>query len=255
MRSVVRLFSGLTETGQDLWRSRYLLYQLIRRDIRIRYKQAVMGFAWAILMPIVVILSGLVVRSVVSHLSDVPLDTANISGLMVKSVPWSFFVGALGFATNSIAGNQVLVTKVYFPRSVLPIASVAAVGFDTLIGSIAVIAVLPFLGVQLSLALLWVPVLVLLLGVFTLACGLLFSSANVFFRDVKYLVQVLVTFGIFFTPVFFEPAMLGSAGTWAMMNPIAPPAIVIVSVSATDQLRGDRTPRRMPTGSVVGIRS
>ena len=163
MRSVVRLLSDLTETGQDLWRFRYLLYQLIRRDIRIRYKQAVMGFGWAVLMPMVVILSGLVVRVVVSQLSDAPLDTANISGLMVKAVPWSFFVGALGFATNSIAGNQVLVTKVYFPREVLPIASVAAVGFDTLIGSIAVVAVLPFLGVQLSLALLWVPVLLLLL--------------------------------------------------------------------------------------------
>ena len=105
----------------------------------------------------------------------------------------------------------------------LPLASIAARLFDSLIAAVALAIALPFLGVHLSPALLWLPVLAFLLVTLTAASGLFLSCANLFFRDVKYIVQLLLTFGIFFTPVLIEPAMLGATGARLMMlNPLAP---------------------------------
>ena len=213
----------LGEIFLDFWKYRELLVQLAKRDIRIRYKQAVMGFAWAVLMPIVVVGAGVLVRYAMATISHTALNLSSIAGLAVKSLPWSFFVGSLGFSVASLTGNSNLVAKIYFPREVLPLSVTLAQGFDTLIGTIVVTIMVAAVGVTPSWQLLWVPVLVLLLFCITLAVGLFVSCANLFFRDVKYIVQVLVTFGIFFTPVFFEPTMFGPVGAPLMMlNPLAP---------------------------------
>jgi ABC-type polysaccharide/polyol phosphate export permease len=211
------------EIGRDLWDYRELLFQLARRDIRIRYKQAVMGFGWAVFMPMFVVLAGLLVRFAMAHLSHTTLDAGSVAGLAVKSVPWSFFVGSLGFAVASLVGNSSLVSKIYFPREVLPLSATLAQGFDSLIGSATVTVGIALMGVRPTWALLWLPVLAALVVCFTAATGLFVGCANLFFRDVKYIVQVLLTFGIFFTPVFFEPAMFGPLGARLMMlNPLAP---------------------------------
>lgn len=217
------VFADLREIATDLWDRRDLLYQLARRDVRIRYKQAVMGFAWAIFMPLLVVLAGFLIRLAMATVSGSELRTTTVAGLAVKSLPWAFFVGSIGFAVNSLTGNINLVSKVYFPREVLPLASIGAQLFDTLIGAAGLLLLLPFLGVRPTLALAWVPLLALTLITFTAASGLFLSCANLFFRDVKYIVQVLLTFGIFFTPVLFEPAMLGPIGAKVvMLNPLAP---------------------------------
>jgi len=208
---------------RDLWSHRELLGQLTRRDIKIRYKQAVMGFAWALFMPLLVVLSGLIVRLAIASISGTAIDRSTIGTLMVKALCWSFFVGTIGFATPSLSGNVTLVTKVYFPREVLPLAALGAVGFDTLIGGLAVAVAVPLTGGLASPALVWVPVLLVILVALTAAAALFLSCANLFFRDVKYIVQVLLTFGIFFTPVLYEPVALGATGApWVMLNPIAP---------------------------------
>lgn len=213
----------LAEIFLDFWKYRELLVQLAKRDIRIRYKQAAMGFAWAILMPIVVVGAGVLVRYAMATISHTTLNLSSIAGLAVKSLPWSFFVGSLGFSVASLTGNANLVSKIYFPREVLPLSVTLAQGFDTLIGSMVVTVMVAALGVTPSWQLLWVPVLVVLLFCVTMAVGLFVSCANLFFRDVKYIVQVMVTFGIFFTPVFFEPTMFGPVGAPLMMlNPLAP---------------------------------
>ena len=215
--------SQLGEIFLDFWRYRELLVQLAKRDIRIRYKQAAMGFAWAILMPIVVVGAGVLVRYAMATISHTALNLSSIAGLAVKSLPWSFFVGSLGFSVASLTGNANLVSKIYFPREVLPLSVTLAQGFDTLIGSMVVTVMVAALGVTPSWQLLWVPVLVAFLFCVTMAVGLFVSCANLFFRDVKYIVQVMVTFGIFFTPVFFEPTMFGPVGAPLMMlNPLAP---------------------------------
>jgi ABC-type polysaccharide/polyol phosphate export permease len=217
------VFKILQEVVSDFREYRDLLYQLTLRDIRIRYKQAVMGFGWAVFLPALVVLAGVLVRGAMAYISGRELETAEIVGVAVKSVPWSFFVGAIGFATNSLTGNGSLVTKIYFPREVFPVGAVLAQTFDSTIGAIALVLVLPFLGVTFGWSVLWVPVLAVLLFLFTTAVGIFLACGNLFFRDVKYIVRVLLTFGIFFTPVFFEPAMFGPTGAWAMMlNPLAP---------------------------------
>ncbi len=217
------VLADLREIATDIWRRRDLLYQLARRDVRIRYKQAVMGFAWAIFMPLLIVLAGFLIRLAMATVSGSELQTTTVAGLAVKSLPWAFFVGSIGFTVNSLTGNMNLVTKVYFPREVLPLASIGAQLFDTLIGTAGLLLLLPFLGVRPTAALLWVPLLALILIMFTAASGLFLSCANLFFRDVKYIVQVMLTFGIFFTPVLFEPAMLGPIGAQlVMLNPLAP---------------------------------
>lgn len=217
------VFKILQEVIADFREYRDLLFQLTLRDIRIRYKQAVMGFGWAVFLPALVVLAGVLVRGAMAYISGRELETAEIVGVAVKSVPWSFFVGAIGFATNSLTGNGSLVTKIYFPREVFPVGAVLAQTFDSAIGTAALILILPFLGVSYGWTVLWVPVLAVILFLFTVAVGVFLACGNLFFRDVKYIVQVLLTFGIFFTPVFFEPSMFGATGAWAMMlNPLAP---------------------------------
>lgn len=208
---------------REVWESRELLMQLVIRDIRVRYAQAAMGYLWALLIPLVVVLSGTLVRVAMATVSGRALVAAVIGATAVKAVVWSFFSGALSTTTASLLSNKPLFTKLYFPREVLPLSAVMAQMRDTGVGVVALLIALPFLGLKLSVALLWVPLLVVLLVVFTTAVGMLTSCANLFFRDVKYLVQLVLTFGLFLTPVFFEPAMLGPVGGRVLMLvPLSP---------------------------------
>jgi lipopolysaccharide transport system permease protein len=207
----------------DFLHSRDLLVQLTLRDIRIRYKQAAFGFAWALLLPITIILAGLLIRVAISVASGEPLDTQQLAGMAIKSVPWAFFVGCIGTATPSLTGNITLVTKVYFPREVLPIAACLAQTFDSGIGLIAVTLVLIPLKVGFSAQLLWVLLLLPLLWIFSTAAALFLACANLFYRDVKYLVQVFLSFGIFFTPVLVDASMFGPKfAPIIMLNPLSP---------------------------------
>lgn len=215
------MFADIKDATIEVWQHRELLEQLTRRDIKLRYKQAAMGLAWAVFMPCLIVLSGLIVRYAMAQISGAALKQSDIANIAVKGVGWAFFVGALGFATASLVGNSNLVTKIYFPREVLPLSSVGAQSFDTSIGLLTLVLVLPFLGVRLHPSLAWVPLLLLLLLLFTTGVSLFLSCANLFFRDVKYIVQVVLMFGIFFTPIFFEPSMLGPRGAQlAMLNPL-----------------------------------
>ena len=205
----------------ELWRYRGLTYELMRRDIRVRYKQTALGFAWAVLMPMLVVLAGATVRYAMAYIGGQRVGIQDLAGIAIKAVPWSFFVGTMGFATASLVGQANLVTKIYFPREVLPLSSVGAQAFDTSIGLLTLIVILPFLGVRLHASFVWIPLLLLLLVLFTTGVSLFLSCANLFFRDVKYIVQVVLMFGIFFTPIFFEPSMLGARGAHlAMLNPL-----------------------------------
>jgi len=195
----------------------------MRRDIRVRYKQTALGFAWAVLMPMLIVMAGATVRYAMAYIGGRHLGVQDLAGIAIKAVPWSFFVGSMGFATTSLVGQSNLVTKIYFPREVLPLASTLAQAFDACIGIITLFIAFTLLRIPWGVAALWAPPLALLAFFFTAGLALLVSCANLFFRDVKYVVQVLLTFGIFFTPVFFEPEMFGALGARVMMlNPLAP---------------------------------
>jgi ABC-type polysaccharide/polyol phosphate export permease len=195
---------------------------LTYRDIRIRYKQSLMGFFWAILMPCVIVLAGVVVKYGFSVVSGVPLQTTDLTAVAVRALPWAFTVSALRFATNSLALNENLVTKLYFPKEVIPLSAVLASAFDASIAACALTVGLIVFGLDVSWYLLWVPALLVILVALISGAALLFSAAGLFFRDVKFIVEVMLTFGIFFTPVFYKVEMFEEHGLWFMLNPLAP---------------------------------
>jgi lipopolysaccharide transport system permease protein len=217
------VLEDLLEIVRDLRASPSLIAQLTIRDIKVRYKQALMGFAWAVLTPVLIIAAGIVVRLAIARMSGRPFEVIELTGVVVKGLGWGFVTGAVGFATTALTGNAHLITKVYFPRETLPLSIVLASTFDSFVGATALGVMLPFAGWRPTWAALWMVAIAIILFTLTLGIALIVSCANLFFRDVKYIVQVLITFGVFFTPVFYEPAVFGARWVWLqMLNPVAP---------------------------------
>jgi ABC-type polysaccharide/polyol phosphate export permease len=157
-----------------------------------------------------------------SQVSGRPLQLSEVAAVSVKALPWAFFTSTLRFATLSLTANTTLVTKIAFPRAVFPVAAAMSQAFDALVASVVVMALLAVSRVGISGQILWLPVLLFLLVVFTTSLALLLSAANLFFRDVKYVVEVVITFAIFFSPVFYEVAQFGPWARLLMLNPVAP---------------------------------
>ena len=207
---------------QELYKFRELLYMITYRDIKVRYKQTVMGFLWAVLMPVLIVLSGVVVRYAYGLAAHVPLQAGDIASVAVKSLPWAFLVSSIRFSCNSLINNQNLVTKIYFPKEIFPLAAVLASLFDLLVASGALLIFLVAIHTGWSASLVWTPLLLLTMVLLAAGIGMIVSAASLFFRDVKFIVEVLLTFGIFFTPVFYEVGMFGDKGKWLLLNPVGP---------------------------------
>jgi len=206
----------------ELFRYRELLHRLTWREIRIKYKQSIMGLLWAVLMPMVIVLAGLLVRLAMSRLSGEPFSAREVAAISVKAVPWAFFVASLRFCTSSLIANSNLVTRIYFPKEIFPLAAVGSQLLDLLVASGVLTLVLLVLRVGASVHLLWVPLLLAILIVLAAGLGIFLSAASLFFRDVKYLVEVFLTFAIFFTPVFYEVELFGRWAPLLLLNPVAP---------------------------------
>jgi lipopolysaccharide transport system permease protein len=207
---------------RELYQYRELLFLIAVRDIKVRYKQSVMGFLWAILMPVLIVSAGVLVRSAYAIVSNKPLALTDVATVAMKSVPWAFLISSIRFSCQSLTGNFNLVTKVFFPKEIFPIAAVLSQLSDLLVAGSVLMILLVFTKVGLSLQLLWaVPLLATMI---TLAVGiaLLVSAGSLFYRDIKYLVEVFLTFAIFFTPVFYDVSILGEKGRWLLLNPVAP---------------------------------
>ncbi|MFI5088918.1 MAG: ABC transporter permease [Terriglobales bacterium] len=228
--AALREAAAETDSRQEgLFQYKDLLLMLIWRDIKIRYKQSIMGFFWAVLMPILIIGSGMIVMVVFSTISGHPINKSDVLAVAAKAVPWAFFVAAVRFGTNSLVANKELVTKIYFPRAIMPIAAVLASFFDFAVAESVLAIVLIVSRVGVSVQIFWLPVLLAALLLFTAGLALLLACANLFFRDVKYLVEVVLTYGIFFTPVFYSAAKLGKWGWILMLNPLGP---ILESISS-----------------------
>jgi len=205
---------------REIIKYRDLLFMLTLRDIRIRYKQAAMGFLWALFMPLMAVFAGIIVKKAMAVMSGKPIDSSSILAIAIKVIPWTFFVSSIRFAVQSLVGNSNLVTKIYFPREVLPLASIFACLFDLLIAGIALAVILMFTHIGASVYLLWLPMLLIFLVLFTAGLGMFLSSANLFYRDIKYVVEIILMFGIFFTPVFYDAKMFGDWQTLLLINPV-----------------------------------
>lgn len=207
---------------KELIKYRELLLIIIWRDIKIKYKQSVMGFMWAIFMPIMIISAGILVKYAMSVVSGKPLVLSDIATVSVKALPWALIVGSIRFATNSLLGNTNLVAKIYFPKEIFPIAAVCSNLFDFFIAGLTLAIILAVAQIGISYHLLWLPFLLMVLVIQLIGLGMMLAAFSLFFRDVKYIVEVFLTFGIFFTPVFYEAEMMGKWFGLIMVNPVAP---------------------------------
>lgn len=203
-------------------RYRDLLRMMIWRDIRVKYKQSLLGVLWAVLMPATIVLAGLVVKFAMAKVSGKPMVVEDLANVSVRAVPWAFFVASLRFGTNCLVGNANLVTKIYFPKVIFPLSAVLSQFVDFLIASCVLAIILVALGVSPSLNLLWLPLLVAILVILAAGMAIFLSAASLFFRDVKYLVEMILTFAIFFTPVFFDANLFGEWKNLLLLNPVAP---------------------------------
>lgn len=202
---------------------------LIVRDIRIKYKQSVMGFMWAMFMPVMIVAAGIVIRKAFSMLSGQPVTVMEVASLSVKALPWAFFIGSVKSSTSSLVSNGNLVTKIYLPREVFPISSVLGNLFDFLIASVVLGLILLIAGIGISIYILWLPLLMALLVLLCIGIGLFLSCANLFFRDVRFIVESILTFAIFFTPVFYEASMFKDWEAVLLLNPVA---VILESINA-----------------------
>lgn len=204
----------------ELYRYRDLLVSLAWRDVKVRYRQTLLGFAWAITQPLAYMLIFTVVFSNFGQVSSdgTPYPIFSYAGL----VPWTFFATALGLAVNSIAANMNLVKKIYFPREVFPIGVIMGCFMDFLVASLLMVALMVIYHVPASPQLVWLPWLIALEVGFLLGISFFVSSLNVFYRDIKYIVPLCTQLGMFVTPVIYPasqvPAHLRS---WYMLNPMA----------------------------------
>src|SRR5262245_57100909 len=157
------LWATLREMVGELIRSRDLLWQMTLRDLRVRYKQALLGIGWALLMPCLIVAAGFIVKYAMAQMAGLPMEASQFASVALKALPWGFFVGAVGFATVSLTSNLNLVTKIYFPREVFPLAALLTQLIDSSIGCAAVALLLLILqAATWSINLLWVAPLVLL---------------------------------------------------------------------------------------------
>lgn len=199
---------------------RELMYQLTVRDLKLRYKQTVMGFGWAVFMPLLnTALFSVIFTRVAPIETPSPYPVWAYCGLAA----WNFFASGIKFATNSLSSNMPLVTKVYFPREVLPVSAVIVSAVDFLVAGTVLAAMMIWYGVVPGWTLLFVPVLMLVQGIFTVAIALFLSMANVFYRDVKYVVEALVMVWMFATSVVYPIHLIGGRlGTVLAFNPLTP---------------------------------
>ena len=190
------------------------------RHIQVKYKQTFFGFLWAIFLPIIVVLAGVLVRAGIYFVSKGTVELTRVSSVAVKSLPWAFFVGALKFTVNSLVSNMGILRKVFFPRIIFPLSYILSSLFDLVIATVAFTFFLAYLHVGVSVHLLWVPLLVLLIVCYTAGLGIILSCANLFFRDVKLIIDIFLTFAIFITPVYYDADLFGKWSFIIMLNPV-----------------------------------
>ena len=190
----------------ELWKYRELLYFLVWRDIKIRYKQTVLGATWAIIQPLFTMaVFSLFFGKLARMPSDgVPYPLFSFAAL----VPWTLFSNGLSQSSNSLVGSAHLITKVYFPRLLIPIASVFSGALDFLISFFVLLGMMAVYGMLPSSNVVWLPLLILLVFATSLGAGMWLSALNVQFRDVRYAVPFLTQFWLFATPIAYPSSLL-----------------------------------------------
>jgi lipopolysaccharide transport system permease protein len=204
---------------QELWDYRDLLYILAWRDVRVRYKQAVLGTAWAVLQPVVMMGIFTVVFSRIGnvHTGGIPYPVFALAGL----VPWTMFANAVGDSSNSLVLNSSLVSKVYFPRILIPTSAMLAWVPDFVIGSVVLFVVIGVYGIVPAWTAVFLPAVLGATMLAILSVGVWLSALNVAYRDVRYAVPFLIQIWLFVTPVAYPAQSIPAGIRWlAGLNPM-----------------------------------
>lgn len=233
----------------ELWRYRELLFFLTWRDVKVRYKQTVLGVAWAVLQPLatMVVFSLFFGRLAGKGSGAVPYPLFVLAGLL----PWTFFSVAISSAAQSVVGNQNLVTKVYFPRLLIPTGAVGAAVVDFAIGLVLLLGMMAWYGVAPGLGLVVVPLLGLALALTALGVGTLLAALTVAYRDFRYVVPFMVQLWMFATPsIYMQVEDLGP--TARAVLPLNP-AYGLVAGFRSLMLGTELDPRALAISSAVGV--
>jgi lipopolysaccharide transport system permease protein len=211
-RSWLRLDLG------DLWRYRELLFFLAWRDIKVRYKQTLLGATWAVIQPLLTMIIFSVIFGQLAGLPSegIPYPVFTYTALL----PWQLFAFALTQSSNSLVGSQNLVSKVYFPRLVIPIASVMPGLVDFAVSFLVLMGLMAFYGIPLTERLLVLPALLLLALMTAMAVGLWLSALNVQYRDVRYVVPFLTQFWMYATPIAYSGTLIPEK--WRLLYALNP---------------------------------
>jgi lipopolysaccharide transport system permease protein len=207
---------------RELWRFRELLYFLVWRDIKVRYKQTFLGAAWAVLQPLatMVAFSLFLGRVAGSQDAAIPYPLFVFAGLL----PWLFFASAVQGASSSVVGNQNLVTKIYFPRLLVPFGTAVASLLDFLIAFVMLLILMPCFGTTPGWSFLAVPVVVLVLLCLAVGLGVWLAAVTVAYRDFRTIVPLALQVWMFATPAIFlqswETKLGAGLATWMPLNPL-----------------------------------
>ena len=205
---------------KELSRCRELLYFFAWRDIKVRYKQTVIGAAWAIIQPFFTMV---VFSLFFGYLAKMPSDGIPYPIFSFAAlVPWTFFANGLNQSSNSLVGSAHLITKVYFPRLVVPISSVVSGVVDLILAFVVLLGMMLYYGILPTGNVIWLPLLLLLAFVTALGVGLWLSALNVQYRDVHYVVPFLTQFWLYATPIAYSSSLLPQPWrTLYGLNPMA----------------------------------
>jgi lipopolysaccharide transport system permease protein len=213
--------AGRTESQywKDLYRYRELFYFLSWRDILVRYKQTVIGVAWAVIRPF---LTMVVFTIIFGKLAKLPSEGVPYPILVFSAVlPWQFFANALSETSNSLIGNANLISKIYFPRLIIPASSVITSFVDFLISGIILVALIIWYQFVPGWRVVTLPFFVAIAFAASIGCGLWLATLNVKYRDFRYIIPFIVQFGLFISPVGFSSSIV--PGKWRLlysMNPM-----------------------------------
>ena len=211
--------SLLSVDFKQLWAYRELLYFLMWRDLKVRYKQTVLGAAWAIIQPFFTMIIFTLFFGNLAHVpsDDIPYPVFVYAGLLI----WTFFSNAVSNSGNSLVGNQNLLTKVYFPRVMIPTATVGAGLVDFAIAFVILVGMMLYYHVSVTWTVLLAPVIVLFTTLLALAVGLWVSALNVKYRDVRFALPFLIQVWMFLSPVIYPSSFVPAKWRWLLMlNPL-----------------------------------
>jgi lipopolysaccharide transport system permease protein len=205
---------------RELWAYRELLAVLTMRDIRVRYKQTMLGAVWAILQPFMTMV---VFTIFFGHLANMPSDGYPYPVFVYSALlPWTFFANAITSSSNSLVGSAHLISKVYFPRLIIPLSAIGVAIVDFAIASSILLAMMLFYGVGWSINLLMAPLLLLAIGFIALGVGTCLSALTVAFRDFRYVVPFMMQLWFFVTPIVYSISLVPTQWRWLLyLNPMS----------------------------------